>query len=47
MESECEHIDRKYGSIEELKNDLNRYNLPIDTSNYFVKKAELILSENI
>ena len=47
MESECEHIKRKYNSVEELKNDINRYNLPIDNSNYFVKKAELILSENI
>ena len=47
MESECEHIDRKYESVEELKKDLNRYNLPIDNSNYFVKKAELILSETL
>ena len=47
MESECEYVDRKYSSIEELKNDINKYNLPIDTSNYFVKKAELILSEKI
>ena len=47
MEAECEHIKRKYNSVEELKNDINRYNLPIDNSNYFVKKAELILSENI
>ncbi len=47
MESECEHIDRKYESAEELKKDLNRYNLPIDNSNYFVKKAELILSETL
>lgn len=47
MESECVHIKRKYNSVEELKNDINRYNLPIDNSNYFVKKAELILSEKI
>ena len=47
MESECEHIKRKYNSVEELKKDINRYNLPIDNSNYFVKKAELILSENL
>jgi len=47
MESECELIDKKYESVEELKKDLNRYNLPIDNSNYFVKKAELILSETL
>ena len=47
MESICDHIKRKYNSIDELKEDLNRYNLPIDNSNYFVKKAELILNEII
>lgn len=47
MESECEHINRKYNSIDELKEDLNKYNLPIDNSNYFVKKAELILAETL
>lgn len=47
MESECEYINRKYESLEELKDDLNRYNLPIDTSNYFVKKAEIILNETL
>lgn len=45
MESNCEYIDRKYNSINEMKDDINRYNLPIDKSNYFIKKAELILDE--
>lgn len=43
MESKCRHIDRYYNSINELKEDINRYNLPIDTTSYFVKKAEIIL----
>lgn len=43
MESKCRHIDRYYNSIDELKEDINRYNLPIDTTSYFVKKAEIIL----
>ena len=47
MESECEHINRKYNSIDELKEDLNKYNLSIKNSNYFVKKAELILAETL
>lgn len=47
MEQTCEYIDRKYSNVEELKNDLNSYNLPIDKNNYFVKKAELILREVI
>lgn len=45
MESTCEYIDRKYHSVEELKKDLIRYKLPIDESNFFVKKAELMLKE--
>jgi len=47
MEDECQHIDKKYNSIEELKLDLDRYKLPIDTSSYFVKKAEIILNETL
>ncbi len=47
MESEGDYIDRKYGSIEELKEDINRYDLPIDTSDYFVKKAEILLTETL
>ncbi len=45
MEASPEYVDRKYESVEELKNDLNRYKLPIDNTNYFVKKAELMLDE--
>lgn len=47
MESKCKYIDKQYKSIEELKSDLSRYKLPIDNSNYFVKKAELVLREQL
>ena len=47
MESEWKHIKRKYNSIDELKQDINRYNLPIDNSSYFAKKAEMILRETL
>ena len=47
MESKCKHINRKYSSIDELKEDINRYNLPIDKSTYFAKKAEIILNKYI
>ena len=47
MESECKHINRKYSSIEDLKEDINSYNLPIDKSTYFAKKAEIILKETL
>ena len=36
---------RVYKDIDELKEDINRYNLPIDKSNYFVKKAEIELEK--
>lgn len=45
MESKCEHIDRVYNSIDEMKQNINKYDLPIDSTNYFVKKAEMILEE--
>ena len=47
MESECKHINRKYDSIDELKKDLNSYNLPIDNITYFAKKADIILKETL
>jgi len=47
MEQTCEYIDRKYSGIEELKEDINSYDIPFDRNNYFVKKAELILKEVI
>ena len=47
MESVCEHINKKYDSVDELKEIISKYNLPIDNSNYFVKKAEIILNETI
>lgn len=47
MECNCVYINRKYNSIDELKEDINRYNLPIDKSTYFVKKAEIILKETL
>ena len=47
MESECKHIKRKYNSIDELKQEIDRYNLSIDNSSYFAKKAEIILKETL
>lgn len=45
MESKCEYIDKEYNTIDDMKNDLCSYNLSIDKSNFFVKKAEIILKE--
>ena len=45
MESKCEYIDKEYNTIDDMKDDLCSYNLSIDKSNFFVKKAEIILKE--
>lgn len=47
METKCEHISRIYNSIQEMIVDFDRYNLPIDNSNYFAKKAEIVLNETL
>ena len=45
MESEGSFNDGKYANIDEMIEDLFSYNLSIDKSNIFVKKAEIILNE--
>ena len=47
MESEPQYIKRKYENVDELKDDICSYNLSVDKSNFFVKKAELILNETL
>ena len=47
MESKCKHINKEYKNVNELKEDLCNYNLSIDRSNFFVKKAEIMLNEVI
>ena len=47
MESEPQYTNRKYENVDELKDDICSYNLSIDKSNFFVKKAELILNETL
>ena len=47
MEDKCEFVDKVYKDVNEMKNDLLSYNLPIDTSNFFVKKALIMLNEII
>ena len=45
MESKCEYIKKEYKNVNELKRELCKYNLSIDKSNFFVKKAEMILKD--
>ena len=44
-EDKPDYVDRTYSSIEEVKEDLLQYDLPIDKSNFFVKKAEIELNK--
>ena len=46
MEVETEDIEG-FRTIKELKEKLLKLNLPIDTSNFFVKKAEVELEKVI
>ncbi len=47
MELEPNYVEGKLETLEELKKRLLSYNLPIDSSDFFVKKAEIILNEVI
>lgn len=47
LEDEGEYIKRKYNNIEEMKEELLSYNLPIDKSDFFVKKALIMLEESL
>ena len=45
VEDECCNINKKFSSIDEIKDIINKYDLPFVKNNYFVKKAEIILNE--
>lgn len=47
MEEDCHYIDRHYNTIEEMINDLKKYNIPIKNEDFFVKKAEIELKESL
>ena len=47
IEVELIENSEKFNTIEKLKNEINKLNLPIDKSNYFVKKAEIELAKII
>ena len=46
-EQECRNINKKFKSLDEIKNTINKYNLPFAKDNYFVKKAEIVLKETL
>ena len=47
LESNPEYINKKYTCYLDMINELNGYNLPIDKTNYFVKKAVLVLNDTV
>lgn len=47
MEMTCNTLDKKYININDMIKDLEKYDLPYDRSNYFVKKAEIELKEKL
>ncbi len=46
-EDRCRYINKVFSSIDELKDTINKYDLPFKRDNYFVKKAEMILNETL
>ena len=45
IEDECHHANKTYKSIDEMKEVITKYNIPIKNNDYFVKKAEIELKE--
>lgn len=45
IEDECSFLNKTYETIEDMKDVIKKYNIPIKGDNYFVKKAEIELIE--
>lgn len=45
MEQKTEYLEKNYETVNDLKKELNKYDLPYNKNNYFVKKAELVLKD--
>ena len=46
IEDKCNYVDRVYNSIDEMKEVISKYSIPMKGSNYFAKKAEIELQES-
>ncbi len=46
-EDKLRYTNKKFKSIDEIKETINKYDLPFKKDNYFVKKAEIILNEKL
>lgn len=47
LEDKSEYLNKTYSSIEEMKEEINLYNLPIVKDKYFAKKAAIILEDKL
>lgn len=47
LEDKSEYLNKIYSSIEEMKEEINLYNLPIVKDKYFAKKAAIILEDEL
>lgn len=45
IENKCDNQRQIYSSIDEMKQEINKYKIPIKTKDYFVKKAAIELEE--
>lgn len=45
IEESCNRINKIYSNIEEMKEEIHKYNIPIKGHDYFVKKAVIELNE--
>ena len=45
IEDKCNYANRVYKSIDEMKNVISKYKIPMKGNNYFAKKAEIELQE--
>lgn len=45
IEDKCNHINKLYTDVEEMKQDITKYSIPIKGDNYFVSKAVIELNE--
>lgn len=45
IEEICNYIDKKYKTVDEMKEVISKYNIPIKNNDYYVKKALIELAE--
>lgn len=47
IEDKCNYIEKFYETVDDMKEVIKKYNIPIKDDNYFVKKAEIEMRESL